>query len=276
VVSGGTRLAAVIGSPVRHSLSPAIHNAAFAALGLDWVFVALEVAPGAAPAAVEGMRVLGIDGLSVTMPHKEAVADAVDDLTPDARALHAVNCVARDGQRLVGHNTDGDGFVASLRAGAGVDPKGCRAVVLGAGGAARSLVLALVRAGATEVVVVNRSPERAKVAAALASAARVGDTSDIAVADLVVNATPIGMGADEGLPFDRSLLQRGQLVADLVYHPLDTPLLRAARACGASTLDGLGMLVHQAARQLQLWTGMEPPVADMRAAAEAELRRRPR
>ncbi|HEX9258593.1 MAG TPA: shikimate dehydrogenase, partial [Acidimicrobiales bacterium] len=256
-----------------HSLSPSLHNAAFAALGIDWVYVALDVAPGSVPDAVAGVRALGIEGLSVTMPHKEAVADAVDELTPDARALHAVNCVARSGDsRLVGHNTDGDGLVDSLRADAGVDPAGSMVVVIGAGGAARSVVLALARAGAREVVVVGRTLHRAQAAAALAgSVGWVGGGHEIAGADIVVNATPVGMGDDAHMPFDPALLQGGKLVVDLVYHPLDTPLLRAARDRGARTLDGLGMLVHQAARQLTLWTGLDAPVDVMRAAAEAEL-----
>jgi len=273
-VSGATRLAGVIGSPVRHSLSPALHNAAYEACGLDWVYVALEVAPDAAAQAFAGMRALGIAGLSVTMPHKEAAFAAVDELSPSARAMRAVNCVhLRDGV-LVGHNTDGDGFVDSLRADASLDPKGLRVAVVGAGGAARSVVEALARNGAAAVTVVNRTVSRAEEAAALAGAVGgVGQPADIADADLVVNATSIGMGSDE-LPLDPTLLRKGHVVADLVYHPLDTALLRAARERGARSVDGLGMLVHQAARQFTIWTGLEAPVAAMRAAAEAELARR--
>lgn len=273
-VSGNTRIAGVIGQPVRHSLSPAIHNAAYDACGLDWVYVAMEVASGTVPEALAGMRALGIAGLSVTMPHKEAVFEAVDELTPAARAMRAVNCVHLDGGRLVGYNTDGDGFVDSLRADAGVDPSGMRVTVLGAGGAARSVIEALARSGAAEVAVVNRTPDRAADAAALAGAVGiVGTSSSVATADLVVNATSVGMGSDD-LPVDSSLLRAGQIVADLVYHPIDTALLRAARSAGARSVGGLGMLVHQAARQFTLWTGMTAPVAAMRAAAEAELSRR--
>jgi shikimate dehydrogenase len=274
-VSGATRLAAVIGDPVRHSLSPALHNAAFDALGLDWVYVALPVPAGRAAEALVGMRALGIEGLSVTMPHKDDVAAAVDALSPSAAALGTVNCVARDGGRLVGHSTDGDGFVDSLRRDAGVDPAGMRVVVLGAGGAARSVVVALAAAGVAEVRVVNRSAGAGERAAALAGdRGALGAPVDVAEADLVVNATPLGMGTDGRLPCDPALLHAGQVVADLVYHPLRTPLLEAAVAAGARAVDGLGMLVHQAARQLAIWTGAEPPVAAMRAAALAELARR--
>ena len=147
-ISGGTRLAAVIGAPVRHSLSPTLLNTAFAEAGLDWHFMALEVAEGQAGEALDAVRALGLVGLSVTMPHKAAVAAAVDHRTDEAEALDAVNCVVVEEDRLVGHNTDGDGFLDGLRHDAGLDPTGRRTVVLGAGGAARAVVLALARAGA--------------------------------------------------------------------------------------------------------------------------------
>jgi shikimate dehydrogenase len=276
VISATTTVAAVIGSPVRHSLSPALHNAAFAASGADWVYTAFEVEPGQARAALDAVRVLGLGGLSVTMPHKEDVAAAVDELDPAAAALHSVNTVVRlpDG-RLRGHSTDGAGFVASLGA-AGVDVAGLRVTVLGAGGAARAVVDALARAGAADVAVVNRSLDRAVACAGLAGAVgRVGGEADIAAAELLVNATSIGMGTVE-TPVDPAWLHAGQVVADLVYHPLRTALLVAAEAAGARTVDGLGMLVHQAALQQQLWLGVLPDVDVMRAAALRELEARPR
>ena len=272
-MSGRTRLAAVIGWPVRHSLSPAIHNAALAAADLDWVYLALEVPPGQAPAALTGMRALGIEGLSVTMPHKTDVAAAVDCCTPSRRSCGpSTLSVRRPDGTLEGHNTDGDGFIAALRA-AGADPAGRRVVLLGAGGAGRALALALAGAGAAEVAVVNRSEAAAQVAAGLAApVGRVGTAADVRAADLVVNATPVGMGDGAGaLPVDPALLHAGQVVADIVMHPLDTALLQAARAAGAATVDGLGMLVHQAALAFTLWTGVEAPVAAMREAAEREL-----
>jgi shikimate dehydrogenase len=264
------QVAAVIGHPVRQSLSPALHNAAFSAAGLDWRYVAFDVAPGAAGAALAAMQTLGIAGLSVTMPHKEDVAAAVDVLAPAAAALRSVNTVARDGAgRLVGHSTDGDGFVASLAA-AGVGVAGARVVVLGAGGAARSVVDALGRAGADDIAVVNRTAAKAADAAALAASGRVGSIDDVRAATIVVNATSVGMGSDE-MPLDPALLRPGQVVADLVYHPLQTALLCAATAAGCTPVDGLGMLVHQAVLQQQIWTGIRPDPAVMRAAAESEL-----
>jgi len=272
VPSATTTVAAVIGDPVRHSRSPAIHNAAFRACGLDWVYVAFAVPAGAGAAAVAAVRTLRLGGLSVTMPHKEAVAAAVDRLTDDAARLGAVNCVAWEGDVLVGDNTDGPGLLRSLAAELGWDPAGRRCAVVGAGGAARAVVLALARAGAAEVVVVNRSPGRAGRAAELAGAVgRVGTGEELSSVELVVHATPVGMGDDAGsLPFDPDLLRPGQIVVDLVYEPLDTALLEAARARGAVAVDGLGMLVHQAALQFERWTGSEPPVDAMAAAARAE------
>lgn len=276
-VTGGTRVAGVIGWPVRHSLSPAIHNAAFAATGLDWTFLALPVAPGEVPAALDGMRALGIDGLSVTMPHKTAVAATLDNLTAAATALRAVNCVFRDGDHIVGDNTDGAGFVDSLRTDAGIDPSGMRCVVVGAGGAARAVIRALADAGAGHITVVNRDRSRAEAAAGLAGGrGEVGDAAALGTADLAVNATPLGMAGAAGggrpdVPFDAGTLPAGGVVVDLVYRPATTPLLAAAADAGLHAVSGLGMLVHQAARAFTRWTGAEPPVRAMRDAALAGL-----
>ena len=289
-------MAAVIGTPIRHSMSPAILNAAFRTAGLDWVFLAFEVAAGRAGDALTGMRALGIDGFSVTMPHKADVAAAVDELTDEARALGAVNCVERRGDLLVGHNTDGGGFVDAL-AEAGHPVAGRRCAVLGAGGAARAVVVGLAVAGAAEVVVVNRTAARAEAAAALVPVGRVGTAEDALAVDLLVNATSVGMGVDLAgaahlgdpadlaalvdvlepamlpLPLDlvRAGLRPGQVVADLVYQPVQTPLLRVAAASGATPVDGRGMLVHQAARAFTIWTGQPAPIGAMAAAMAAGL-----
>lgn len=295
---GTTRLAALIGSPVRHSLSPVILNAAFGAAGLDWVFVALEVAAADGEAAVAAVRPLGIGGLSVTMPHKEAAFAAVDERSAEAEALGAVNCVGWRGDLVVGHNTDGAGLLDSLRIDEGFDPDGRRCVVVGAGGAARAAVLALATAGASDVAVVNRTAARAERAAALAGpVGRVGAIGDVAAADLVVNATPVGMagvappvvalvpgaeaepstargaaGPDGDLPFPAELLSPGQLVVDMIYNPFTTALMAAARAREVVAVNGLGMLIHQAAHAFRHWTGEDPPLEAMSAAAVAGLR----
>jgi shikimate dehydrogenase len=276
----------VIGDPVTHSLSPALHNAAFAALGIDWVYVAFPVPAGQAGPAVEAMRTLGLVGLSVTMPHKAAVVPFVDRLGPAAERLGVVNTIARApasyGSSLVGDSTDGGGFLDALTGDGGFEPAAKRCVVLGAGGAARSVTVALADAGAAEVAVVGRNGAAVETCAALAGARgatvpAAGATAAVSGADLVVNATPVGMHGREDaagiLPFglEARCLSSHQFVVDLVYHPATTPLLAAARARGATAVNGLGMLIHQAARQVEMWTGRQAPLEAMSAAAIGAL-----
>jgi len=275
-VAPSTVVVGVIGFPVAHSLSPLLHNTAFGQLGIDWASFAFPVRPGDAVSALNDARALGIRGLSVTMPLKEDVAGAVARLTAAAERLGAVNCVAAEHDGWLGDNTDGAGLVAALARGGRFAPDGRRCLVVGAGGAARAVVAALADAGAAEVVVVNRTPERALVAATLAGpVGRVGSAGDAPAMDLVVNATPAGMGGvtggPDGWPVDPALLGPAQVVVDLVYHPLRTPWLAAAAGRGASTMNGLGMLVHQAALQIERWTGLEAPVDAMWTAVAARL-----
>lgn len=275
-VTGRTRLAAVIGDPVRHSLSPIIHNTAFAAVGLDWVFVALPVAAGHGREAVRAMRALDIGGLSVTMPHKADVLTGVDRVSDTAATLGAANCLAWSGAQLIADNTDGRGFVDHLRLDAGVDPSGRSVVVFGAGGAGRAVVHALAEAGAADIVVVNRNADRAAAAAALAPAvARVGAVDEAADADIVVNATSVGMGRPPDDPAASVVppgsLGPGQTVVDLVYQPVRTALLAEAEARGAQPVDGTGMLVRQAAHAFTSWTGHPAPVGAMRTAAREAI-----
>ncbi|HPU39698.1 MAG TPA: shikimate dehydrogenase [Microthrixaceae bacterium] len=280
--SGSTLVAAVIGDPIAHSLSPRIHNAAFASLGLDWVYVALPVGAGHVTAAVEGARALGVRGLSVTMPHKESVLGALDGLTSTAADLGAVNCILRaphDDALLLGDNTDGAGFLRGLRSDLDVEVAGLHCVVLGAGGAGRAVVHALGAAGAASVVVVNRNAERASIAAALAGPVGESLSADdadslhdaVAGADLLVNATPVGMagashGSSAATPIPTSLIRPDLVVSELVYHPARTPLMDAALAVGAPTANGLSMLVHQAAVAFEHWTGAAAPLDAMFAA----------
>jgi shikimate dehydrogenase len=269
--TGRTSVGAVIGDPVRHSLSPAIYNAAFAELGLDWVFVAFEVPEGRAVAALDAMRALGLGWLSVTMPHKSEVADAVDRLSDDASALGSVNCVINRTGELVGENTDGAGFVVALRADTGFEAAGASCAVIGAGGAARAVVRALAVAGAAEIVVVNRTRSKAERAVALAGdVGRVGTAEDVTGADLVVNATSVGMRGGD-LPVDPDLLRAPQVLVDLIYQPVETALLGAGRSRGLTVANGVGMLVHQAARQFELVTGHAAPLETMKAATRGQL-----
>jgi shikimate dehydrogenase len=270
--SANTRLAGVIGHPVSHSLSPRLHQAAYRALALDWAYLAFDVDPGSLEAAIEGARALGVVGLSVTMPHKEAAAHLATQRSPLVRRLGAANTLTFSGRHVTADNTDGEGFVADLRQDVHFEPEGRCCGVIGAGGAARAVVVALAEAGASDVVVVNRTRSRAFQAATLVPGrARVGRPQDLDSADLVVNATPIGMLADPGRPaesaeeifVDSSRFGSGQLVVDLIYDPPVTEWLAKAAASGARIHGGLGMLVHQAARQVELWTGARPPLAEM-------------
>ena len=266
MVSGSTRLAAVIGKPVHHSRSPAIHNAAYAATGLDWVFVALEVADGRGYDAVRAMPVLGIAGLNVTMPHKADAARACDELSADALTLGRVNTVVqRDDGSLWGGSTDGVGLLRSL-VDAGLDVKDKPVLVLGAGGAARASILALGRAGA-QVTVAARKADAAAAAAQLAYGATFAAFDSVAAEDfeVVVNATPLGM-AGETLPV--TVPGPGQWAVDLIYHPAETPFLVAARERGAQTVGGIGMLIHQAALAFEAMTGHPAPLDAMKAAGE--------
>ncbi len=280
MLSGRTQLAAVIGQPVRHSLSPEIHNAGFSARGLDWAFLAFDVPPESAIAAVDAMRGLGIRGMSVTMPHKFAVVPALDELTPAAKALGAVNCITNRDGFLVGDNTDGGGFLDGLAHDAGFVAAGQRCVVFGAGGAARAVIHALGAAGAVDIAVVNRSADHATEAASLAGpVGRVVPASasladELSTFDLVVNATAVGMAggpAPEALPCPVEVLSADQVLVDLVYEPGETPWLSAARKRGIQSYNGLSMLVCQAARAFTSWTGESAPIEAMEQAARAGL-----
>lgn len=276
MISGYTEVCGVIGDPVRHSLSPAIHNAAFADMGVDWVSLAFTVAPEDATVAVAGLRAMGLRGVSVTMPHKALVVPALDQLAPSAQALGVVNCIANDNGVLTGHSTDGIGFVNSLASDFGVPVAGGRFVIVGAGGAARSIVHALGVDGAQDIAVTNRTLAKAEDVVLLGgAAARVVDgaslTAAMKAADVVVNTTSVGMGEDPSMPFDPSPLTDAQVLVDIIYNPIETALMTAAAAAGARTANGVSMLVHQAVEQLRLWTGHMPDPAVMMTAASAAL-----
>jgi shikimate dehydrogenase len=274
-VRGSTRLAGVIGWPVDHSLSPAIHNAAFAALGMDWVYVPLPVPPPRLAQAIGGLRALGFAGANVTMPHKTETAEIVDACSDDARVLRAVNTIIVGADEISGHNTDALGFERFLREDAGVDPSGRSALVFGAGGAARACALALARGGLASIAVAVREPSRAddlrSVLEGSNTAVRVVDLDEASretEADLIVNATPLGVHG-EALPVPP--LGPGVAVVDLLYRPSSTPLQSAAREAGCVVFGGLGLLLHQAALSFELWTGQAPPLPAMSAAALSEL-----
>ena len=265
----------ILGWPLEHTLSPAIHNAAFRRLGLDWVYLTFPVPPTALGGAIEGLRALGARGANVTMPHKETCVAYLDGLSGDARSLQAVNTIQEVAGKLIGHNTDVDGFAAFLEGDVGFDPRGRSALILGAGGAARAVVKALADKGTADIAIAARSQSRADALTELAGAARAVPWADasgvLAGADLVVNATPLGMNGEDVLP--EAHFRGSQVVVDLVYEPPMTPLIERARASGAGAWSGLGMLVHQAVAAFRIWTGQEPPVETMSAAALHSINR---
>ncbi|HVF52654.1 MAG TPA: shikimate dehydrogenase [Actinomycetota bacterium] len=268
----------VLGWPLSQTLSPAIHRAAFEHHGLVWSYQAWPVEPTHLAKAVEGLRILGASGANVTMPHKASVGRFLDGLRGDAEILRAVNTIVPTDGGLYGYNTDAGGFKKFLTEDAGFDASGEHAVVLGAGGAARAVVKALTDLGVSAISIAARKPLQAAIVAELAAPAdatvlRWEQASGAARgAAIVVNATPVGADGEEVLDGDR--LNDSQVVVDLLYG-IDTPLLQAARAAGAGAFDGLGMLVRQAAASFALWTDLDPPVEEMRAAAVAQIHKKP-
>ncbi|MEK7474520.1 MAG: shikimate dehydrogenase [Candidatus Coatesbacteria bacterium] len=276
---------AVFGDPVAHSLSPAMHNAAFRATGLAWRYDKLRVPRSRLRAALRRARRKGWRGVNLTIPLKEAALPLMDRLTPEARRAGAVNTVTFEDGRMEGHSTDGEGFLRALRDAWGFRPLGGRVIVLGAGGAARSVSVALAAAGARSIVIVNRHPARARVLSRALTRA-VARTAVRAVAwpapeawgrmlrcaDLLVNATSVGLHGGPS-PVPAGAIPRRLRVADLVYNPACTALVREARARGVPAVNGAGMLVHQGALAFERWTGRCAPVRIMHRALAAALAR---
>ncbi len=259
-----------------------MQEAAFQALGLNWRYLTVEVSPEKLRDAIAGVRAFGMRGINLTIPHKVAVIEHLDRIAPDAAIIGAVNTVRREGDRLIGENTDGKGFMRSLRQDGGVDPKGRRFLVLGAGGAARAVVAELALAGAADVLVVNRTIGRGEqMAGDLASKTgapiRFRHWSSVYLVpgdvDVLVNTTSIGMypDVDSAPAVDLTGARPGMLVCDVVINPPDTRLLQTARGRGLPVLDGLSMLVYQGVIGFELWTGQKAPEAVMKAALRQAL-----
>ncbi len=280
MITGKTRVAAVIGWPVEHSLSPAIHNAAFVAAGLDYVYVPLPVEPANLAAAVAGFRAAGFVGINVTVPHKVAIIPGLDALDRSAELVGAVNTVVFAAGRATGYNTDLAGFVNSLLA-ADVAIAGRRAVLLGAGGAARAVAWGLIERGAAAVTVVARDGAKAAAFAASFPAGTVTGcgwhaaafTAALGGCDIVVNCTPLGLypRVHEEVPLDWEALRPAALVCDLIYTPQTTRFLAQGRERGHRTIGGAGMLIEQGAAAFTLWTGREAPREAMRTVLAAAL-----
>jgi shikimate dehydrogenase len=266
-ITGGARLAGVVGWPVAHSRSPRLHGYWLAEHGIDGAYLPLAVAPEALAAVLQALPRMGFRGVNVTVPHKEAALAAADHATPEARRIGAANTLVFDAEgRIEARNTDGFGFLENLRQSApGWRADAGPAVVLGAGGAARAILVALADAGAPEVRLVNRTHIRAeRLQAELGEPIRVWHwarrADALAGAALLVNGTTLGMAGEPPLDLGLDKLPAGAIVNDIVYAPLETPLLRAARARGLRVVDGLGMLLHQARPGFAAWFGVEPEV----------------
>ncbi|RJP30337.1 MAG: shikimate dehydrogenase [Actinobacteria bacterium] len=280
-IDGKTQMVGIVGHGIAYTLSPAIHNAAFSDLEMNWIYVPLRVVPGALEPALLGLRVLGFRGCNVTIPHKLEAARCVDELRGAAGILKSVNTVVHDEGRLVGCNTDVEGFRAFL-AEAGVRAAGSTTLLIGAGGAARAVALALAEEGAARIFVMNRSRERAaelevllkRVIPATEISLRTYDLEGSRVlgeCDMVVNCTPLASRAGSELPLDYEGFTMDKWAIDLKYASRATAFMEEASARGAKTADGEGMLLHQAAASFRLWTGQSAPLRVMREAYRRAL-----
>lgn len=281
-VSGHTQLFGIMGYPIEHSLSPVMHNAAFEALGLPAVYVPLMVKPEDLGKATLALRALGVSGVNVTIPHKGAVIEFLDELDASAKQIGAVNTIVSRGGKLYGYNTDGAGLMLSLRKDGHMDPTGKRVVILGAGGAAAAAALSLAGAGVRRIVIANRNKSRAEVLAKRVKKHFERETLPVALdearalywlikeSDLLINATSIGMRAADRMVVNPNSLHSKLFVYDMVYR--ETHLLKTARRKGLRCLDGLGMLVSQGARSFELFTGKRAPFRVMKNAVDQAIK----
>lgn len=275
---GTTTLVGVIGCPIAHSLSPPMHNAAFRKLGMDWAYLAFRVEPEDVAEAIRGIVALNMAGINVTIPHKQAAAELVDEVDDAAQALGSVNTIHNVEGALKGYSTDGPGFVRSVEE-TGASLAGKAVVLVGSGGSARAVAHALAKAEVSKLTIAARRPFKAEEVASMV-AEHTGKSVEVAdlnapaareaveAAEVVIDSTSVGMypNADCDPVVPGAWLRAGQLVCDLTYNPRDTPLLKAACSAGTEVLDGTGMLVHQGAIAFEIWTGRTAPVATMREA----------
>ena len=276
IIKGSTTVLGIFGCPIEHSLSPLMQNAAIKQLGLDMIYVPWEVKPDALEQALGGVRAMGIRGINLTIPHKEEALKYLDEISDEVRIIGAANTVVNNNGILTGHNTDGRGLLLSLKENHRFPPSGKRAVIIGAGGAGRGIAASLALSGASEILIANRTVERALALAkelsgkiSTVSFLAAGLNSDeirnfLAKTDILINASSAGMNGENNLDLPLNLLQADAIVADIVYKPLETALLSKARKLGLKTEDGLGMLACQGAMGFELWTGNSAPTGIMK------------
>lgn len=280
MISGHTKIFGIFGYPVEHTFSPGMHNAAFKKLGLDACYVPFAVPPEKLQDAVRAVIPLGLQGVNVTVPHKERVLAFLDDLSEEARLIGAVNTIEVRHGRLVGHNTDGRGFLRSLRERGALDPKGKKFLFVGSGGAARAVSFSLALAGASEIAILDLDERKAsllakdvreKTGVSARSIEQKILAQHAADADCLINATPLGLKKGDPLPISKEFVQKKHLVCDLVYNPPETALLKMAKKQGARGLPGLGMLLFQGVVAFEIWTGKNAPVLTMKNALSRQI-----
>jgi len=283
-ISGKTQVCGVIGDPIEHTMSPVMHNTAFSALGLDYVYVAFQVKSEELAGAIEGMRALNIRGLNVTIPHKVSIIPLLDNLDPLAEKIGAVNTIVNENGVLTGYNTDASGFLQALQD-KGFEPKGKKVAILGAGGAARAISFILAERG-TNLVILNRLEEldwaeelARKISRVFGKEVRALELTEANLktalnkAELLANATSVGMSPNTDLtPVPAGLLRPGLVVFDIVYNPIRTKLTKEASRAGCETVMGLDMLVWQGALAFEMWTGKKAPVDLMKKEAVKVLK----
>jgi len=280
MISGKTKIYGIFGHPVEHTFSPGMHNAAFKKLGMNACYVAFAVPPERLGEAAKAVVPLGLGGLNVTVPHKEKIIPFLDDLSEEARLIGAVNTIEVREGRLIGHNTDGRGFLRSLKEQVKYNPRGKKFLFVGSGGAARAVGFSLALAGAGKIVFrdidVEKAARLARDISEKTGAESVAITEDhlagaIAEADCLINATPMGLKKGDPLPLSRVSIHKKHLVCDLVYNPPETQFLKAAKAQGARPFSGLGMLLYQGVIAFEIWTGKKAPVPVMKSALRRQI-----
>ncbi len=297
-ITAKTKILGIFGYPVSHTISPAMHNAVIKAIGLDMAYLSFEVKPSNLKDAINGIKGLGMLGVNITIPHKETVIKFLDEVSEEARLIGAVNTIVNRDGRLIGHNTDGYGYVSSLKEDCNFNPSGKNIVILGAGGAARGILVALAQKGVNKITVANRTVSRGISLIKTFKGKLPGikfeaiglkeDVLKISLKDahLLINATPSGMNYGASRPCRRDngntvalvqkipldSLPKTAIVSDIVYNPLETILLKNAKRLGLTIHGGLGMLIHQGAKSFKLWTGIDAPIDIMRKAARKALK----
>ncbi|HYA88800.1 MAG TPA: shikimate dehydrogenase [Nitrospirota bacterium] len=280
MISGKTKLYGIFGYPVEHTFSPGMHNAAFQKLHLDACYVPFAVSPDNLGDAAKSLIPLGICGVNVTIPHKEMIRTHLDGLSEEARLIGAVNTIEIKEGKLIGHNTDGRGFLRSLRDNAGFNPKGKQIFIIGSGGAARAVGFSLALAGTKKIIFTDLDALKAvalvtditEKTGRLVEYVKHESIADAAAkAHCIINATPLGLKRTDPLPIARENIQKKHLICDLVYNPAETRFLQAAKAKGAEVLSGIGMLLYQGVIAFEIWTGQKAPITIMKDALVRQI-----